>query len=138
MKVFVDANILIAVLNKEYPLFSNAARILSQNKKNNIQIFTSPLCLAIAFYFSSKKSNESVAKNKIDLLCRNISITTINEKLSRQAIQNVKIHDFEDGLEYYSAMHHSCDYIVTEDIGDFYFSDIPVVNSEQFLFDCIK
>lgn len=138
MKIFVDANILIAVLNKEYPLFSNAARILSQNNKNNIRIYTSPLCLAIAFYFASKKSNESIAKNKIDLLCQNISITTMNEKLSLQAVQDVKIHDFKDGLEYYSALHHSCDYIVTEDLQDFYFSKIPVVNSEKFLFECIK
>ena len=138
MKVFVDANIIIAVLNKEYPLFSNAARILSQNNRNDIQICTSPLCLAIAFYFSAKKSSESVAKNKIDLLCRNISVTTLDEKLSLQAIQNVKINNFEDGMEYYSALHYSCDYIVTEDLEDFHFSEIPVVNAQQFLFECIK
>jgi len=29
MKVFVDANILVSVLNKEYPLFTYSARILS-------------------------------------------------------------------------------------------------------------
>jgi predicted nucleic acid-binding protein len=138
MKVFVDANILIAVLNKEYPLFSSAARILSLHSKRNIRIFSSPLCLAIAFYFSSKKSGDAVAKKKIEILCRNINITTINEKLSRQAIQNAKVHDFEDGLEYYSAMHESCNFIVTENPEDFYFSEIPVINCEHFLFELIK
>lgn len=137
MKVFVDATILITVLNKEYPLFSSAARILSLNGKKNIRIFTSPLCLAISFYFSSKKSGEALAKRKIGLLCRNLEITTMNEKLSLDAIQNVKVHDFEDGLEYYSALHHSCNYIVTEDAEDFYFSEIPVKNCEQFLFECV-
>lgn len=134
MRVFVDANILIAVLNKEYPLFSNAARILSLNGKKNISIYTSPLCLAIAFYFSTKKSGEKLAKKKIEQLCQNIRITTIQEDLTKQALQNPKIHDFEDGLEYYSALNHICDFIVTENQGDFYFSEIMVVGCEDFLF----
>ena len=56
MRVFVDANILVATLNREYPLFNWSARILSLNNKHNIQLFTSPLCLAIAFYFATKLS----------------------------------------------------------------------------------
>lgn len=138
MRVFVDANILVAVLNKEYPLFSNAARILSLNGKKNIQVFTSPLCLAIAFYFSTKKSGEKRAKRKIEILRGNIEITAIDEELTKKAIQNPTIHDFEDGLEYYSALNHSCDYIVTEDLGDFYFSEIEVVCSEKFISECIN
>ncbi len=138
MKVFVDANVIVAVLNKEYPLFSSAARILSLHKKRNIRIYTSPLCLAIAFYFSSKKSGDALSKRKIEILCRNINITTISEKLSLQAIQNTKVHDFEDGLEYYSALHESCNYIVTENGEDFYFSEIPIVNCEQFIFEILK
>ena len=135
MRVFIDANILVAVLNKEYPLFSNSARILSLNGKKNFQLFTSPLCLAIAFYFSSKKSGAQKAKRKIDMLIQNIGVTTIDESAVLNAVHNKKIHDFEDGLEYYSAINHSCDYIITEDINDFYFTEIEVVNSEKFLFE---
>jgi len=137
MRVFVDANILIAVLNKEYPLFSNAARILSLNGKKNIQVFTSPLCLAIAFYFSTKKSGEKLAKKKIEILCENIEITTIDDVITKRAIKNPKVHDFEDGMEYYSALNHKCDIIVTENQSDFYFSEIPILGSEEFLFDRI-
>lgn len=133
MKVFIDANILIATLNKEYPLFTWSSRLLSIDLNNNIQLFTSPLCLAIAFYFSSKKNGESVAKKKIELLCQHIGITLIDEKITRQAIHDVKIHDFEDGLEYYSALNQSCDYIITENKEDFYFCDIKVLGCEEFL-----
>jgi predicted nucleic acid-binding protein len=135
MKVFVDANILIAVLNKEYPLFSNAARILSLNGKMNVEIFTSPLCLAIAFYFSTKKSGEELAKKKIEILFENIGITKIDKEITKKAIKNRKVHDFEDGLEYYSALNSECDFIITENQSDFYFSEIPVLGSEEFLFE---
>lgn len=133
MKIFVDANILIAVLNKEYPLFSDAARILSLHGRGKIRIYTSPLCLAIAFYFASKKSGEKIAKQKIDLLCQNIRITSIDEDLCKQAISNPQANDFEDALEYYSARHSSCESIITENITDFFFSKIPVYSCQSFL-----
>ncbi len=133
MKVFLDANVLIATLNREYPLFTWSARILSLHGKNNIRICTSPLCLAIAFYFASKKSGEVVAKMKIDLLCRNIEITSLDESTTQKAISNAKINDFEDGLEYYSAIRHGCEWIITEDRNDFWFSELKVAGCEEFL-----
>ena len=133
MRVFVDANILVATLNREYPLFNWSARILSLNNKHNIQLFTSPLCLAIAFYFATKKSGEVAAKKKIELLCQNIGITTVNQEITENALSNQKIMDFEDGLQYYSALNQKCDCIITEDQFDFYFSEIEVSGCETFL-----
>jgi predicted nucleic acid-binding protein len=133
MNVFIDANVLVATLNKEYPLFTWSSRILSLHGKNGIQLYTSPLCLAIAFYFSGKKSGENVAKNKIDLLCQHIRITKIDEKITKLALNNKQIYVFEDGLEYYSALNHNCRLIVTENQQDFYFSEIEVTGCEEFL-----
>lgn len=133
MRVFVDANILVATLNREYPLFNWSARILSLNNKHNIQLFTSPLCLAIAFYFATKKSGEVAAKKKIELLCQNMGITTVNQEITENALNDQKIRDFEDGLQYYSALNQKCDCIITEDQFDFYFSEIEVSGCETFL-----
>jgi len=133
MRLFVDANILVATLNKEYPLFSWSSRLLSLQGKENISIYTSPLCLAIAFYFSSKKSGEKLAKEKIELLLQHLGVTTVDEKITIRAIQNKLIHDFEDGMEYYSALQYNCDCIVTENQKDFYFSDVEVIGCEEFL-----
>ncbi|MDO8929199.1 MAG: PIN domain-containing protein [Bacteroidota bacterium] len=133
MRLFVDANILVATLNKEYPLFTWSSRILSLQGKQNIELFTSPLCLAIAFYFSSKKSGEKMARKKIEMLLQHIGITSVDERVTDQAIKNKFIHDFEDGMEYYSAIQHKCDCIITENQKDFYFSEIEVIGCEAFL-----
>jgi len=133
MRLFVDANILVATLNREYPLFTWSSRLLSLQGKQNIMLFTSPLCLAIAFYFSSKKSGEKVAKEKIEMLINHIGITAIDEEITVQAIKNRQIDDFEDGMEYYSALHHKCDCIITENQKDFYFSEIEVIGCEEFI-----
>lgn len=133
MRLFVDANILVATLNREYPLFTWSSRLLSLQGKRNIELFTSPLCLAIAFYFSSKKSGEKVAGKKIEMLLEHIGITSIDETTTSQAIKNKLIHDFEDGMEYYSAIQRKCDCIITENQKDFYFSEIEVIGCEAFL-----
>lgn len=132
-RIFLDANILIAVLNKEYPLFSKAARILSLTENKRFEVFTSPLCLAIAFYFSGKKSGENEARKKISLLSSKLSICNMNAQAVMQTINNPKIHDFEDGLQYHSAKDAGCKVIVTENMSDFYFSEIPVRNCDAFL-----
>ena len=126
MRIFLDANVLVSVLNKEYPHFSFSARIVSLNSNEGYQIFTSPLCLAIAYYFAEKKSRARHAKEKIALLCEHILIADAGRDAVHETLRNKQIDDFEDGLEYYAAMRHKCDCIITENKSDFYFSDIPV------------
>jgi len=133
MKIFLDANILVAVLNKEYPLFSSAARILSLSGGKDFEVFTSPICLAIAFYFAEKKSGSISAGKKIALLVSHINISTANKEAVFKTIINKRIIDFEDGLEYYSALESGCQAIVTEDKGDFHFSEIEVVSCREFM-----
>lgn len=132
MNIFVDANILISVLNKEYPLFTYTSRILSLADHKKYKVFTSPLCLGIAFYFAEKKC-KNTARQKLDLLIEHLSITTIDEKTVRLIKNNKAIHDFEDGMEYYSALRSKCDCIITQDLADFYFSEIEVFDAENFI-----
>jgi predicted nucleic acid-binding protein len=132
MRLFVDANIIVSVLNKEYPLFSSTARILSLAERPGFEVFTSPVCLAIAFYFAQKRSKNN-AKSKIELLCRHIKVADVTETCVLAALADKKVLDFEDGLQYYAALEAGCSCIVTEDTDDYYFSTIEVLNSKDFL-----
>ncbi|MDP3469962.1 MAG: PIN domain-containing protein [Daejeonella sp.] len=132
MNIFLDANILVSVLNKEYPTFSNSARIFSLAGNKKFSLLTSPICLAIAYYFAEKKHKSSVAKSKIKILSEHISIASNSCEAVLKCIENSSIHDFEDGLEYYAALESNCDCIITENKSDFYFSEIEVLNSEEF------
>ena len=69
----------------------------------------------------------------MEILCQHIGITTVDENTVRQAIKNKRIHDFEDGMEYYSAIQQKCDCIVTENQDDFYFSMLEVIGCEDFI-----
>ena len=132
MRIFLDANFLVSVLNKEYPLFTHTSRILSLADKNRFNLYTSPVCLAITFYFAEKKFRSIKAKNKVNILCDHINIAEVNKSCVSKTLQNPAINDFEDGLEYYAALENKCSCIITEDIDDFYFSEIEDLRSDEF------
>ncbi len=133
MRIFLDANILVAVLNKEYPLFTYASRIVSLADNAKYKIYTSPICLAIAFYFSEKKSGTALAKQKIELLGNKLSIAEVGKETVLSALINKEVNDFEDGMEYYAAQKHRCTTIITEDTNDFYFAKTEILKAKDFL-----
>jgi predicted nucleic acid-binding protein len=133
MKVFLDANVLVSVLNKEYPLFPHSARILSLADQLRYQLYTTPICLAIAFYFAEKKSSAGLAKRKMEVLSSKLHIASVDSIVVSRAVSDPSVVDFEDGLEYYSALQHECQAIITEDSEGFCFSEIPVYDCKKFL-----
>lgn len=132
-RLFLDANIIVGVLNREYPLFRFGSRILSLTDQPGYEVYTSPTCMAIAAYFAAKKCGEAMAMQKMKMLAEKLKIATAGPQEVLATVQNPKILDFEDGLQYYAALHAGCDVIVTEDLHDFHFASIPVMSSESFL-----
>jgi len=49
------------------------------------------------------------------------------------AISDEKFPDFEDGLQYYSAIENSVDIIITRNKKDFKRSKLPVLTAKEFL-----
>lgn len=133
MKVFIDANILVSVLNKEYPVFTYASRVLSLADNPRYTLYTSPLCFAIAWFFACKKSGAAVAKEKIKILSGKLRTADIKQQHVLKAAGDMRISDFEDGMQYYAAMDAGCKAIITEDKDDFDFSSIEVHSAEEFL-----
>lgn len=97
------------------------------------EVFTSPICIAIAAYFTQKKNGRQLAKKKISILLEKLRITSVDETVTKEAVGNRKIDDVEDGLQYYSALQSECKCIVSYDRNDFHFSEVEVLDAEQFL-----
>jgi predicted nucleic acid-binding protein len=138
MNIFLDANILVSVLNHEMPTFSYSARVMSlPTFRSNFKLFTSPICLAIAYYFAEKKCGSKKAIEKIKILSNQIQITSIGPGEVYAVNINKKINDYEDGLQYYAALDAKCDMIITENIGDFFFSEIPVYTPKDYILNVL-
>jgi predicted nucleic acid-binding protein len=133
MRIFLDANVLVSVLNREYPHYDACARCLSLADRNGIRLLTSALSLGITFYFSEKKSGRKEARRKMELLLEKMLVSPCGEEEAKAAVLEKRADDFEDALQYFSAKAACSDIILSNNPSDYHFSPIPVKTPENFL-----
>lgn len=132
MRLFLDTNVMLDLLGKREPFFESAARIISLADKGKATLAVSALSYATTDYFLSKmfgadKSVESLRKFKT------ISdIVALDEVIVEKSLNSGFI-DFEDGLQYFSAIKAECQYIITRNVKDFKNAEIPVLTPDDFL-----
>ena len=83
--------------------------------------------------FFLQKSGAAFAKKKIGLSAEKTRVAESKQADVLAVANNKQILYFEDGLKYYAAINAKCTCIVTEDLGDFHFSEIVVLNAESLL-----
>lgn len=132
-RVFLDANVVIDALLEEDENMEAALRILDLAEQGVIETYCSSLSLATASYFMEKaKIDHKQQVERIEIYCQICSITTVDAAVVRQALDS-PFTDFEDALQYFSAMTKDADIIVTRNGSDFTHAEIPVQTPAEFL-----
>ena len=136
MKVFLDTNVVIDLLDKREPFCQAAVDIFTLAYKRKITLYVSPLTYATAAYLLRKHGPE-----QIKILLKNFRqlshVTTANEAIVDNALTS-NFADYEDALQYYSALTQKVDVIVTRNQKDFQLSAIPVLSPDEFLREIIQ
>ncbi|HET9571023.1 MAG TPA: PIN domain-containing protein [Bacteroidales bacterium] len=132
-KLFLDTNIIIDLLSERQPFYTEAALIFSLADKKELEISVSTLSFATTNYIllQSKKSDE--AKQILRKLKLIVKVLSLDEKIVELALNDSDFKDFEDGLQYYTAIENGHDAIITRNLKDFKKSRIPVMTADQYL-----
>ena len=131
-KIFLDTNTVIDFLGERANFYQPAAKILTLADQKKIEIYTSPTSISNTYYLLSRFANTKIALEKIrkfKVLC---SISMMDDEVIEKAI-NSNFKDFEDAMQYFSALASNCDLIVTRNEKDFKNALIPVLNGESYL-----
>jgi len=83
-------------------------------------------------YIVTKFGNKQKSIKAIRTLRRNISIPTMDEKSFDDALDS-SFPDFEDALQYFSALNFGIDFIVTRTKKDFLKGNIQVVTAGEYI-----
>jgi predicted nucleic acid-binding protein len=100
-----------------------------------------PRFFSYCLLFYRKKSGPKAAFEKIYFLTQHIEILSLGPIEVIKVTGDKKITDFEDGLQYYAALNSDCRAIISEDLNDFFFSNIPVYSSKYLIMNilyCLK
>ena len=132
-KLFIDTNIVIDLLAKRQPFYADAARLFSLADKNKVDLSISALTFANTHYTLLKGGKSDDSKSILRKLKLIVTLFPLNDKIIDLALNDTTFKDFEDGLQYFTAIENNQDIIITRNLKDFKKSKLPVMTAEQFL-----
>lgn len=127
-KIFLDTNIILDFLIRpEYQ--EDMREFLKSSAKEDLCI--SFLLVANAAYIMRKYPKSEIIQ-KINLLLQIFKVIPNTEDQIKAAVK-IESPDFEDMLQYQTALSGKCDLILTRNSKDFPYSKIPVMSVREYL-----
>lgn len=132
-RILIDTNIIINLIANRKEFYSEAAALFSLADKKELQLTISAQTFANTSYVLSKLSSPKEAKEILRKFKVLIEILCLDDKIVELALSDNDFTDFEDGLQYYSAIENRIDVILSRNKKDFKNSRIPVLTAREYL-----
>lgn len=131
-KILVDSDVVLDLLLARSPYFPAAARLFTAFQEERLEGYVSSLAFSNLFYILRKQSSglDAVALlRKLRLITR---VAPVDERVVDLALA-ADFNDFEDAIQYFAAVEHGLDAIVTRNRRDYRSAKIPVLSAEECL-----
>ncbi|WP_410005763.1 type II toxin-antitoxin system VapC family toxin [Aequorivita nionensis] len=132
-RILIDTNIVIDLLAMRKDFYDEAADLFSRADKKELNLAISALTFANTNYILTKLKSAKEAREILRKFKLLVEILSLDDKITQLALSDDNFPDFEDGLQYYSAMENHIDIILTRNKRDFKNSKIPVLTAKEFL-----
>ena len=131
MKVFLDANIIIDVVQNRTDFVEQSSKILQSGLEGLIDLCASDVTFTTVSFYARKQRTTEQLYEIMQSLRDFIDVVPTGRIAIDWALQR-KAKDFEDSVQYYAALRAGVDYIVSRNVRDYPFDDIPVVTPQDF------
>ena len=132
-KLFIDTNIVIDLLSRREPFFEEAAELFSLADKKQVELSVSSLTIANTSYALFRHMDSNKAKSVLRKLRLILKILPLDDKIIGLALNDDTFSDFEDGLQYFTALENEQELIITRNLKDFKNSKLPTITAKQFI-----
>lgn len=132
-KILIDTNIVIDLLSKRKDFYDDAADLFSQADKKELNLTISSLTFANTSYILTKLKSAKEAREILRKFKVLVELLSLDDKITELALSDESFPDFEDGLQYYSAIENEVDIIITRNKKDFKKSKLPVLTAKEYL-----
>ena len=136
-KILADTNIVMDLLAKRGEFYLPASKLFTLADNRKIKLYVSALTFANTYYLLNKglspqKTQEILRKFKLL-----VNVLPTNDRILELSL-NSGFKDFEDAIQYYSALENKLDLILTRNLKDFKLSKLPVMTADNYLKMAIK
>jgi len=132
-KVFIDTNIIVDLLAKREPFYEEAAMLFTLADKQQVNLSVSALTFANTNYILSQSLKPEEVRQILRKLKLIVQVLCINEKIIGLSLNDNDFRDFEDAVQYYTALENDTNIIITRNLKNFQKAKLPVMTAAQFL-----
>ena len=130
-RLFLDTNIVVDVLERREPFCHDAVRLFTMAYNKQVQLIVSPMTYSTASFLLRKHGSEGV-RNLLSNFRQLSRVATTNERTVDDSLAS-QFNDFEDAMQYYTAVKAKADVIITRNGKDFAASKLPVMTAAEYL-----
>jgi predicted nucleic acid-binding protein len=137
-KLLIDTNVVLDLLSKRESFYDSVAKLFSLADKNKLKLSISSLTFANTNYVLTRLKSAIESREILRRFRVLVQVLSLDDKIIDLALNDSSFKDFEDGLQYYSAIENGQNIIITRDLKDFKESKIPVMTPEEYLISIEK
>ena len=131
-KVFIDSDIILDLLMKREPYYLSSVKLFDLIENKKIIGYVSPLIFSNLYYIIRKLENREKAINSLKKLKILLKILTIDEKIIELSLSS-NFKDFEDSIQYYTAIENDIRNFITRNIHDYKSVKINVFTADEYI-----
>lgn len=131
MKIFLDTNILVDLCLDRQPHSLCAQQVLEAVEAGAIEAHIAAISLTNLYYLLNDLNKKKDTRSDIATLCALLEVAPTDKAILEAALAN-GFKDFEDGIQYESALACSAQYLISRNKKDFKKSRIPVLDACEF------
>lgn len=132
LRVLVDLNIIIDVVQQRRPFYTDSARVLDAVAHGEATGLLAAHSISTLFYVMTRWQNRETASTTVASLLDVFTVATIDDAIIRKALI-WGWHDFEDAIQMATALNAQADYLVTRNRQDFETQPVPVLEPSGLL-----
>ena len=131
-EVFVDTDVTLDLLSQRQPFYMYSAKLFSAAERGEIRISVSSLSFSNLNYIPSKQYSATHSRDLLKKLKSIVNVLSVTEREIELALAS-DFKDFEDAIQYFSAIENGIGMIITRNLADYQTALIPVMTAEQFI-----
>ncbi len=131
-KVLCDINFFLDIFLKRSAFYSPAAGVFKKIENGELKGYACSLTFLTLFYLLAKELGREKAIKTLEKVRIIFKIAPVDEKVIDLSLVS-DFRDFEDAVQYYSAIHSKVDCLITRNKLDYTDDKLPVFTPEEFL-----
>lgn len=132
MKVFLDANVIIDVVQNRTDFVEASSKVLQLGLDGECELCASDITFTTVSYYARKNRTPEQLYDVLQSLREIVDVAPSGKGAIDWALRQ-KSKDFEDAVQYYAALRSGAEYIVSRNVRDYPYDDIIVISPQDFL-----